>query len=165
MWIAYGLLLVAVGMDLKTMKISNRLIFFGILVSLIRRFFLEGLVGLFTGIVLISIPIIFLYLLFLAGALGAGDIKLFSLIGGFVHLKELMYCMLFAFLFAGVFSLFKIIFHGTFLLSMKSAGRYAYHLLQGRWERYQPVGIKENKMHFSVAILFGFTAMKLFILL
>lgn len=163
MWIAYGLILAAVGMDLKTMKISNRLIFFGIVVSLIRRFLIEGLVGIFTGMFLISIPIICLYLLFLAGALGAGDIKLFSLIGGFVDLKELVYCMVLSFLFAAIFSLVKMIFCGTFLLSMKSVSSYVFRVLQGRWETYRPA-FEDCHIHFSVAILFGFTVMKLFMI-
>lgn len=155
MLIAYGLVLAAVGMDLRSMRISNRLILMGLAISLIRRVLCDGIGGLFTGIFLISFPVILLYLLFLAGALGAGDIKLFSLIGGFLNFKELMWCMAFAFLFAAIFSLAKLMYHGTFFQSMKHVAGYAYSVLQGNREKYQPLSMQKGRIHFSLAILFG----------
>lgn len=164
MLIAYVLLLLAVSMDLRSMKISNRLIFFGLVFSLIRRFLNDGIAGLFAGIILISIPVIFLYLLFLAGALGAGDIKLLSLVGGFVNFKELMWCMIITFIFASVFSLGKMIYYGTFLLSMKHAGRYLCDILHGKWEKYQPISTESGYIHFSVAILFACIVVDIFLI-
>jgi len=90
MIVAYVLLLIAVGMDVRSMRISNRLILIGLAYSLIQRFICDGMGGFLTGLILISLPVILLYLLFLAGALGAGDIKLFSLIGGVKNFKEHM---------------------------------------------------------------------------
>ena len=156
MLIAYGLVLLAVGMDLRSMRISNRLILIGLELSLIRRILCDGIGGLFMGIFLISLPVVLLYLLFLAGALGAGDIKLFSLIGGFIDLKELMWCIIFAFLFAAVFSLIKLMYHGTFFTSMHRACRYFFSILKGNRQKYCPVSEMAGKIHFSVAILCGF---------
>lgn len=158
MLIAYGLLIVAVGMDLRSMRISNRLILIGLEVSLIRRVFCDGIGGLFTGVFLISLPVIVLYLLFLAGALGAGDIKLFSLLGGFLNFKELMWCMIFSFLFAAIFSFAKMLYHGMFFSGMKHALVYFYKLLQGDREAYQPLSVEHGRIHFSLAILFGLVA-------
>lgn len=107
---AYILVLIAVGMDLKSMRISNRLILVGLGMALIRRLFCEGIEGLLAGICHISFPVIVLYLLFLIGALGAGDIKLFSVIGGFVNFKILVWCMIYAFVAAGVFSFGKVLY-------------------------------------------------------
>lgn len=155
MLIAYGLVLMAVGMDLRNMRISNRLILIGLGISLVRRFICEGIVGLFTGIVLISLPVILLYLLFLAGALGAGDIKLFSLIGGFVNFKELIWCIILSFVFAAVFSLMKMLYYGIFLSSMKRVWQYVKGVLQGNLIPYIPRDEGQNKIHFSVAIFVG----------
>ena len=155
MIVVYILLLIAVGMDLRNMRISNRLILIGLMISLIQRVFCNGMGGFLTGIVLISLPVILLYLLFLAGALGAGDIKLFSLIGGFIQLKELMLCIIVSFLFAAIISLVKMLYLGTFLSSMKCVVRYFYSILQGNIESYQPESMKNGRIHFSVAILFG----------
>lgn len=135
MLIAYGLLLVAVGMDIKSMRISNRLILMGLGIALVRRFICGGMTEVFTGIFLISLPVIVLYLLFLAGVIGAGDIKLFSLIGGFVNFKELLGCMVLSFVFGAVLSLGKMLF-----------GDY-------EWGNKQ-----KNRIHFSIAIFFGLIA-------
>lgn len=132
MLIAYVLVLIAVGMDLKYMRISNRLILIGLGIALIRRFFCEGVYGVLTGVFQISFPVIMLYLLFLTGALGAGDIKLFSLIGGLVNFKVLIWCMIYAFVVAAVVSLGKVLY-------------YAIHERRFRL----------HKMHFSIAILIG----------
>lgn len=164
MLIAYGLVLAAVGMDLRRMRISNRLILIGLAVSLIRRFLCDGIGGFFTGIVLISLPVILLYLLFLAGALGAGDIKLFSLIGGFVNFKELMWCIVSAFIFAAIFSFVKMVYLGTFISSMRSVSNYMYSVFQGNRESYQPESMEHGRMHFSPAILFGLITTDIFLI-
>ena len=156
MLIAYVLILLAVGMDVKSMRISNRLILIGLGISFIRRLCCEGIIGVFTGVFLISFPVVLLYLLFLAGALGAGDIKLFSLIGGFVNFKQLMWCILYAFLFAAVFSLLKMFYYHIFLSSMRNASCYVMRIFMGERSAYVPLDKKKNKIHFSVAILCGF---------
>ena len=132
MLFAYGLVIIAVGMDLKYMRISNRLILVGMGMALIQRLICEGISGLLTGIFQISFPVIVLYLLFLIGALGAGDIKLFSVVGGFVNFKVLIGCMIYAFLVAAVFSMGKVL----------------YYLIRER-------RLGGHKMHFSIAILAG----------
>ncbi len=158
MLIAYGLVLVAVGMDFRSMRISNRLILIGLAISLIRRVFCDGMDGLFTGIFLISFPVILLYLLFLAGALGAGDIKLFSLIGGFINFRELLWCIVFAFLFAAIFSFVKLLYYDMFFSSVRNVGTYVYEILKGKRESYQPFSMEHGRIHFSLAILFGLIA-------
>lgn len=162
MLIAYAFAVIAVAMDLRSMKISNRLIFIGIILSLVRRFFCEGIGGILTGIFLISFPVILLYLLFLVGALGAGDIKLFSLIGGFTNLKQLMWCIVFAFIFATILSIGKMVYHGTFFSSIQNAIRYIRLVIQGYREPYSSIisqqSAEKGKIHFSIAILVGLVA-------
>ncbi len=132
MLIAYVLVMIAVGMDLKCMRISNRLILVGLGIAFVQRLLGEGVSGVLTWAFQISIPVIVLYLLFLVGILGAGDIKLFSIIGGFVDFKILFWCVIYSFLFAAILSL----------------GLFLYYAIKER-----RIGL--HKMHFSVAILFG----------
>lgn len=110
---AYVFVLIAVSMDVKHMRISNRLILIGLGMAFIQRLFCEGIQGVLTGICQISFPVIVLYLLFLLGALGAGDIKLFSVIGGFVNFKVLVWCMVYTFVAAAVISLGKVIYYAV----------------------------------------------------
>ena len=156
MIVVYVLLLIAVSMDVRSMRISNRLILIGQMLSLIYRYICEGVGGVLTGLVLISLPVVLLYLLFLAGALGAGDIKLFSLIGGFVNIEKLIRCMVFAFLFGALFSFIKMLYLGTFFSSMKNVREYMYETLKGKRKAYQPESLKDGRIHFSIAILCGF---------
>ena len=135
MLFAYVLVLIAVGMDLKCMRISNRLILVGMGMALIQRLISEGISGVLTGVFQIFFPVIVLYLLFLIGALGAGDIKLFSVIGGFVNFKILVWCMIYAFIVAAVFS----------------AGKILYCFVRQKKQGW-------HKMHFSIAILAGLVA-------
>lgn len=132
MLIAYVLVIIAVGMDLKRMKISNRLIFIGLGIALVRRVLCEGILGVLTWGFQISFPVIVLYLLFLVGVLGAGDIKLFSLIGGLVNFKILLWCIGYSFVIAAVISLGMLLFYVI---------------------RERRIGL--HKMHFSIAILLG----------
>ena len=97
-----------------------------------------------------------IYLLFLAGALGAGDIKLFSLIGGFVNFKELVWCIVYAFVFAAVFSVLKMLYYHIFFSSMKRAWRYVQGVFYGERSAYVPISDTRNKIHFSIAIFLGF---------
>ena len=112
MVILYGFVTAAVIMDLRFRKISNRLILTGLCMGLIRRLLLEGSAGLSAGVIHILLPVIFLYLLFWIGVLGAGDIKLFSLIGGFVNLRELTTCVMAAFVIGGIWSFLKLALKG-----------------------------------------------------
>lgn len=112
MVIVYGFVTVAAITDIRFQKISNRLIVLGLGIALIRRLLLEGGPGLLAGVIQISLPVIFLYLFYLIGALGAGDIKLFSLVGGFVNLKELVVCVAAAFVIGAVWSLIRLITRG-----------------------------------------------------
>ena len=132
MLILYGFVIMAAMMDIRSRRISNKLILVGIGIGLIRRFCSEGSAGLLTGVIHILLPILFLYLLFLMGALGAGDIKLFSLIGVFVNLKKLTVCVMASFIIGALWS-------GVRLIRRCFCGRK----LQG------------NTLPFAVAILGG----------
>lgn len=138
------------------MKISNRLIFVGCGIAFIREFLLNGTVGVIKAVFLISFPIVILYLLFLSGILGAGDIKLFSLIGGFIELKELMMCMVYAFLIAGVFSFVKMLSSHTLKSGITRGVYYLMELCAGDRKAYIPLNEKEHYIHFSIAIFLGF---------
>ena len=88
------ILAAAVIQDFMYMKISNRLILMGVLFSLAFGFMTGGLKQIIFVLANVSFPVIVLYLLYLLGVLGAGDIKLFSIIGGFTNFRLLISCML-----------------------------------------------------------------------
>lgn len=102
-------LMAAVVMDFREMRISNRLIASGLYWGLAFRIMGEGCAGIVHFLVNISIPVIFLFLFFQLRALGAGDIKLFSVVGAFVTIRQLEYVIVSAFLAACVIGIVKMV--------------------------------------------------------
>ena len=134
-WILFGLLIKAVYTDMIQTKISNRLIVLGLALGFFFRFMTEGREGVLVFAVNISIPVILLYLLFQMRALGAGDIKLFSMIGAFISTDQLLKLMGLAFGVGALLGITKII--------------YQYIFLKTKMKRL-------TKIHFSPAILIAY---------
>lgn len=122
-------------MDFGNEKISNRLIVSGLFWGLAFRLLGEGSAGVVHFLVNISIPVILLFLLFQMRAVGAGDIKLFSVAGGFLTTKQLFYVMLAAFAAGAAIGLIKLVYR------VKTTG-YQFGTI--------------TVIHFSTAILIGY---------
>ena len=97
----FGLLITAAVQDLKSGKISNRLIVTGLMIGVAIQVTEYRVWGVYYFLRNISVPVILLYLLFQMHVLGAGDIKLFSMIGSILTTGELLQCMAYSFLTAG----------------------------------------------------------------
>ena len=100
----------AVYTDLTQTRIRNWLIVVGLLAGFFYRIMIEGSLGVLFFFSNISIPVILLNLLFQMRALGAGDIKLFSMLGAFLSTEQLLKLMVMAFVIGAVFGIFKIIY-------------------------------------------------------
>lgn len=96
--------------DICTGKIKNRLILLGLFLGFLISIYEKGAAAIPLWFLKITFPVILLYLLFRIGALGAGDIKLFSVIAGFLTMEEWWTCMIAAFLAGAVFCAGKVIF-------------------------------------------------------
>lgn len=151
----YTVVAVAVLQDLQFMKISNRLILAGLVLSLVFGIILGRTSQILYILGNIFFPVIVLYLLYLLGVLGAGDIKLFSVIGGFTQFHTLVDCMLFAFMAAALFSVVKLLCNRNLKSSLAQAFLYMQGLMQGDIRSYRTVREEKNLIHFSVAILIG----------
>ncbi len=148
----------AAWMDVRTCRISNRLIISGLLLGLLIQIQEYGVWGIGIFLVNVSIPVILLYLLFLMRALGAGDIKLFSVISSIWNLKIMCIAIAAGFLAAAFVSLCKLIYHRN-LFSRLSIfwGYLCQTLISGKIEKYpRESDGKQNLIHFSVAVLIGF---------
>lgn len=110
-----GFLFCAVYTDMTQTRISNRLIVLGLVVGLFFRILSEGSMGGLFFVVNIFIPVIFLYLLFQMRVLGAGDIKLFSMLGAFISTEQLLKLMVLAFCVGALLGICKIVYQFIFL--------------------------------------------------
>ena len=141
-------------MDFGNEKISNRLIVSGLIWGRAFRLLGEGSAGLVHFLVNISIPVILLFLLFQMRVLGAGDIKLFSLIGSFVNLRELISCIVFSFIVGAALSLVKLLLTKQFFVRISDGWCYIIDLIRGNWTKYSHRDTG-NVIHFAVPIMVG----------
>lgn len=116
------------------MRISNRLIVSGLIWGFALRIMGEGSAGAVHFLVNISIPVILLFLLFQLRALGAGDIKLLSVAGGFLTAGQLMYLIAATFLTAAIIGAGKLVYRKGILRQREG----------------------KTLIHFSLAILIGY---------
>lgn len=139
-------------------RISNRLIIPGLLTGFIRNLAESGWRGSIYFLIQISVPVLIFFLLFLMHALGAGDIKLFSVIGSCIGIEGLLKVIVYSFFVGAGSSYFVLIRNQNFYARMA----YFFHYVKtslctksiARYD-YQSDG-KQNFIHFSVAILIGF---------
>ena len=147
---------VAVVLDFRFRRISNRLIVCGILMAIGLHLFLYGGKDILTVLWNISFPVIVLYLFYLVGALGAGDIKLFSVIGGFVSWDLLVRIMLLSLFIGGVESLLKLLVQKDMRQRIRGALQHLVRFCGGDKSAYPKdfTGGK-NLIHFSLPMLLG----------
>jgi prepilin peptidase CpaA len=149
----------AVVLDFWSFKISNRLIAAGYVLAFAFRFAQGGVQEVLTVLWNISFPVIILYLFYRMRAIGAGDVKLFSMIGGFMNFGEVVRCIAFSFVIGAVFSFAKLVYYHNLRSGLKAGGSYLWQLLGGNLEEYKPAGdTKQHVIHFSSAIFLGTVA-------
>lgn len=105
-------LLTAAYRDIRERKIPNWLIIIGLLGICIFRYAERGVHGILDGIISGGLVIILFFPLFLIRALGAGDIKLFSMVA-FMHgsYQAFVVCTVWL-LSAGIFCLYRLLKNG-----------------------------------------------------
>lgn len=104
----------AVVEDFRETKISNRLIVSGLIWGLAYQITGSGFAGIVHFLMNISIPVILLFLVYQMRALGAGDIKLFSVASGFLTIRQSLYLILAALFTAAVIGAGKLVYRICF---------------------------------------------------
>lgn len=144
-WLAFFAAAGAVWMDLRMQKVRNWFILAGLAAGFIYHLAAEGLRGMIGFSAGVFCPVLLLGVLFLAGALGAGDIKLFAVLGGIMGVRQVLQCMLWAFLFGGALSIIIFLSDGGIF------GRLAYFMqyFQSLFITKQIRPYREDKFHGS----------------
>ncbi|HEX3010948.1 MAG TPA: prepilin peptidase [Syntrophomonadaceae bacterium] len=104
-----GLVLLAVAMDLKERRIPNWLIVTGIVTALLYRVIMGDYIGCLSGIKGLMVGIMLLFIPFLMGGMGAGDVKLLGMIGAFKGSLFVFNCFIWMALIGGVIALALLI--------------------------------------------------------
>lgn len=154
------LCLVAVCMDLSCEKVDNHFIVFGLMLGFGYRVYTCGLRGAIIFLTGIGIPVLFLYMLFFFRMIGSGDIKLLSVLGGFVGPLPIAKCIFLSFLFGAVISVFVILVCGNLTARLKYFTSYINQLLITKdifltqeVIPYHVPGKRMENIHFTIPIL------------
>lgn len=154
------LLLLAALADLKTDRIPNGFLITGIAAGMAGSLW-QGLSPV-RSVVSLLLAFLLLYPLFRIGALGAGDVKVFMMIGSFLGVKELLAVLVLAFMIGAVCSLVKLLAEHNgkermlyFLSYIMEVVRTRQWKIYGEnmaqdYERY-----RRNKIHFTIPVLFS----------
>lgn len=146
--------------DLKTDRIPNGFVLMGIVIG-IAASFLSGR-GLTDIPASMFIAFLLTYPLYKIGALGAGDVKLFILVGSFLTAGELTVVMAGAFVIGAGFSLVKLAAEKNGRERFRYFFSYLVDICRSRqWKIYGEDLEQDyhtyckNKIHFAVPILFS----------
>lgn len=173
MYILSFIILLGVFQDIKSFKIRNYTILIGLTTGILFNLNEVGLKEIYIFLIAMIIPVIILFPLFLFKVLGAGDIKLFSVVGCYLGISTVIQVIIISF-FAGAIlsvlyiiktkSLYKRISHFKKYIS-KAKKEYRESLTVGKASTnnlkiipyYQKEEDKtEGVIHFSIAIFIAY---------
>lgn len=151
-----AILAAAVFYDVRQERVPNGLILAGMVLTAGQAVILGRLSEWLFGM---GIPILLLFPLFWIRGLGAGDIKLLSVIGSFSGWKVSCSIILAAFFAGFVLSVYKILRYHQFFIRM----RYLAHYISKCKKENQITpyyrkeeGSQKERIHFTVPILFAY---------
>lgn len=140
--------------DLRRGKIPNGLILSGLAAGLWGQLSRLGLDGVFVFLGGAVLPVILLWVLFVLRMLGAGDIKLLGVMGGFLGIRGSAVCILTSVLAGGVLAAFLMLYRGNLISRLSCFADYCRICARDRKWRVYPEGKEEGGTFcFSIPIL------------
>lgn len=134
-------------MDIQRAKVDNGWLLFCVLVSLFTRIWKMDVSSLGSWICGLLVPILILGILFIFRMLGAGDIKLLSVIGSMIGPTKILNCISYSFLIGAVISAALMISSGIVCQHYISV-----YFKTGKREPYYKSGMPLENFHFTVPI-------------
>ena len=145
--------IVAVIQDVRSEKISNWLILIGLILGLSYDIEKMGARGILFWLGGMSIPFVFLFILYFFRTIGSGDIKLFCVFGSFLGIFPILKCIIVAFLIGAVMSLGVIIWNKNGIERLSYLGNYIMEWRETKnWRPYYAKEQTGNTIHFSIPI-------------
>lgn len=149
-----SLLLLTLLVDIRIHRIPNILIFFGLFFGICCQICSMDMTRVLCGIAGSMLAVILLYPLFLIRVLGAGDIKLLSVLGMFFGWRGSIYCIGYSFLIGALFSIIYMLYHQTLFQRFFHLYNYIRETLTtGHIGAYRKGGYEKGvTIHFSIPI-------------
>lgn len=156
-FVLYTILYGAVIMDLYTYKVKNWLIIIGLFYAFSYQYIRNGYNGIVRAVIGIFITFFILYICYLFRVVGAGDVKLFCIIGGLLCLQDTIICITLSFFIGGFFC---IIYYVQNLAKYfpKNQNKIQRNMRRFSFKIFlENIKIKEkgSKIHFTISIFFS----------
>ena len=156
---AIVLLVIAAVEDIRKCQIPNWLILTGLLLGGLINIRQDGYMGISSFVVGVLFPVLVLWLLFRFRVMGAGDIKLFSVIGGLYGASFVSRVMLVALFLGAVMSVFQLLRYQNLSYRLQYLAEFVSNYL--KTGEIKPYYVRERDgtkiiVHFAVAILGSF---------
>lgn len=126
------LLLIAMWYDWKSYRIPNQLILVGLGTSFLYQCFYHKGAGIESWLLGIGISFLIMFPFSLVRMIGAGDVKLTMVIGGFLGLRVTIKILCIAFIIGAVFSLGKMLWHRNLLYRLQYLANYTFMVVARR---------------------------------
>lgn len=130
------------------------------MIGLSFRFLEYQWYGFYEAAVSMLLSFILLYPLYKIGGLGAGDVKLFLMLGSFVWWKEQLHIMAASFIIGAFFSIGKLLSEGNLKERMRYLFKYFLDVFyRKQWSmygenlRWDDQRYMSNKIHFALPVL------------
>lgn len=150
------IVMLAVLADLKDGRIPNGIIAVGLLWGGAYQIMSKGAVG---GMIFLggaAFPLILFGALYYFRMIGAGDVKILCVTGGFLGPEACFSCMTGAVLFGGAISLGLMLYHHTLYSRLLNFYQYVEQYSKERqWRPYLEGTSAEDRFCFSVPVLMG----------
>lgn len=152
------LMAAAVG-DVQNCRVSNHIIAAGLLLGIFTNLRQNGYMGIFSFFLGMMVPILLFWLLFRFRMLGAGDIKLFSVVGGLYGASFVLRVIVAAFFLGAVMSVFQLLRYKNLKFRLQYLAEYVSVYVKtgeaGSYYQKERDGA-EPVVHFAVAVFGGF---------
>lgn len=147
------LLAAACGYDYRDRRIPNGLVIVMAAAGAAWRFAGEGLSGALSWLTAGALLMVLLYPFFKIGAIGAGDVKLFGVTGGYLPSEKILSFLFFSLLVAAMISLLKMWKEKSFVRRWRYLAAYLEEVLKSSGLRLYPE--KEGDRRGAVICLSG----------
>ena len=134
------LLTAACGFDYCRKRIPNWLVLVLLIHGCVLRFSQDGVPGILGYMANTAILTVLLYPLFKIKTLGAGDVKLFGVVAGYLPFKKIFLFLFFSLLIAAVFSMIKLVVQRNFRERLKVFAGYVQAVMWGGVQPYPVAG-------------------------
>ena len=156
------LLLAAAICDFYRGKIPNILIVAGCCYGMVRLLYHQEILRALPGII---VPVMVLFPLYKIGTIGAGDIKLLSMLGFYFNFMETLFCIFLTFMLGAMFSVISFIRYKNFWERMTylfsylkkcfDTGCLQYYYLDSKEKQISYSAESKSKIHLAIPIFFS----------